>query len=186
MQRDLVIRAQHGDHDAFATLAASVAKRLDGTARLILHDPDDARDAVQEALIHAWRDLPGLRDPDRFDAWSYRLVVNACYTADRRRRHVDGGDVHALPDEAPAPGDPLAQVADRIEIEHAFRRLEPEQRAVLVCRHYLDLTVPEIAETLGLPEGTVKSRLSRALMAMRASLAAESRIPTSAAVGQTP
>jgi RNA polymerase sigma factor (sigma-70 family) len=180
MQRDLVIRAQRGDHDAFAALAQAVVRRLDATARLILRDPDDARDAVQEALIHAWQDLPGLRDPDRFDAWCYRLTVNACYSVGRRRRPLAGGLRLLIGEDTPDPVDDLAGVADRAEVEQAFSRLEPEQRAVLVCRHWLDLTVPEIATVLGLPEGTVKSRLSRALVAMRASLAAEARVPTHA------
>ena len=85
-QRELVERARRGDHDAFAGLVDPALARLDAAARLILRDPELARDAVQEALIRAWRDLPGLRDPDRFDAWLHRLTVNACLDLARRRR----------------------------------------------------------------------------------------------------
>src|SRR5262245_64974167 len=88
MQRELVERARRGDHDAFAVLAAAAISRLDGAARLILHDPEQAKDAVQETLVRAWRDLRGLRDPDRFDAWLHRLLVNSCLNeAARLRRH---------------------------------------------------------------------------------------------------
>lgn len=182
MQQDLVVRAQRGDHDAFAALAAAAITRLDGTARLILRDRDRAQDAVQEALIRAWRELRSLRDPGRFDAWCYRLVVNACYDQVRR----DAGHRLEVPIEAiapPATEDRTSALADRDEIERAFRRLEPDQRAVLACRHYLELSVPEIAEVLRIPEGTVKSRLNRAAQALRASLAADARSQSSLATG---
>ena len=88
MQRELVERARGGDHDAFAELAGAAISRLDSAAWLILRDPEQAKDAVQNALVKAWRDLPTLRDPDRFDAWLNRLVVNACIDEARRlRRH---------------------------------------------------------------------------------------------------
>jgi RNA polymerase sigma factor (sigma-70 family) len=184
MQRDLVVRAQRGEHDAFAALAAAMITRLDGTARLILRDPDRAADAVQEALIRAWRELRSLRDPDRFEAWCYRLVVNACYDEGRRdarrRRDVSIDAIAPL-----ASSDDVSAFADRDEIERAFRRLEPEQRAVLACRHYLELSVPEIADALGIPEGTVKSRLSRAAQALRASLAADARSLSALATGSS-
>ena len=85
-QRVLVERAGAGDHDAFAVLVRGIIARLDAAARLILRDPELARDAVQDALVHAWRDLPGLRDPDRFDAWIHRITVRSCLEILRRRR----------------------------------------------------------------------------------------------------
>src|SRR5207344_399019 len=86
MDRDLVVRARGGDRDAFARLAAAAITNLDAVARMITRDPERAKDAVQEALARAWRDLPGLRDPDRFDAWLRRLLVRACIDEFRRAR----------------------------------------------------------------------------------------------------
>jgi len=174
MQRELVERARRGDHDAFAALAAAAISRLDGAARLILHDPDQAKDAVQETLVRAWRDLRTLRDPDRFDAWLHRLLVNSCLNeAKRLRRHRF--DVELSPLDGPSTRDDAAAVADRDELERGFRRLEPEARALVVLHHYLDLSLPEVALILGVPVGTAKSRLHRALQLMRASLEADAR-----------
>ncbi len=174
MQRDLVVRAQGGDHNAFAELAGAAIDRLHGTARLVLRDPERAKDAVQEALVHAWRQLPTLRDPDRFDAWLYRLLLNACRD-EARRGHWRRFEVSLAFIRPPAMSDAAGVLAERDEVERAFRRLTPDERAVLACRHYLDLSVPQIADTLRLPEGTVKSRLNRASAAFRAALAAEGR-----------
>lgn len=175
MTRDLVERARKGDHDAFAELAGAAISRLDATAWLILRDTDRATDAVQNALVHAWRDLPALRDPDRFDAWLHRLVVNACIDEIRRtRRHhldVDITDVS----EPPSTADAASAIADRDQLERGFRRLEPEERAVIVLHHYLDLPLPEVAATLRIPLGTTKSRLYRGLRQMRAALDADAR-----------
>ncbi len=174
MRPDLVERAQRGDHQAFAVLAGAAINRLDAAARLILRDPELARDAVQEALVRAWRDLPGLRDPDRFEAWLHRLLVHACLDLARsRRRHRSEVELRPI-DDSPAP-DELTSVAIRDELSRGFRRLEPDQRAVIVLHYYLGLPLPEAAATLGLPLGTAKSRLSRALQALRAALDAESR-----------
>jgi RNA polymerase sigma-70 factor (ECF subfamily) len=184
MRRELVERAQHGDRDAFAVLAGAAIDRLDAAARLILRDQDEARDAVQEALIRAWRDLPGLRDPDRFEAWLHRLLVHACMDQARaRRRHpieVEISPIHDVgrPDETES-------IALRDELERGFRRLEPEQRAVIVLHYYLGLALPEAANALGLPLGTAKSRLFRALQALRASLDAESRTSQTSRAGLT-
>jgi len=174
MRRELVEQAQRGDHDAFAALATAEIGRLDAAARLILHDPDLARDAVQEALVRAWRDLPGLRNADRFDAWLHRLLVHACLDAARARRRYRF-EVELRPiDDAAAP-DHVADLAVRDELERGFSRLDPEQRAVIVLHYYLGLPLPEAAATLGMPLGTAKSRLSRSLQALRAALDAESR-----------
>jgi RNA polymerase sigma factor (sigma-70 family) len=174
MQQELVERARRGDHDAFATLAAAAIFRLDAAARLILRDPDQAKDAVQETLVRAWRDLPTLRSPDRFDAWLHRLLVRACIDEARRlRRHRF--DVELTPIDSPATDDTTSSMADRDQLDRGFRRLEPEARAVIVLHHYLDLPLPEVALALGIPLGTAKSRLHRALQSMRAALDADAR-----------
>jgi RNA polymerase sigma-70 factor (ECF subfamily) len=150
-------------------LARAAVARLDAVARLILRDADLARDAVQEALVRAWRDLPGLRDPANFDAWLHRLTVNASIDAVRRRRRRVI-EVELTPIHDPAIPDDTIRVADRDQVARAIERLDPEQRAVIVLHYYLGLPLTEAAATLGIPVGTVKSRLHRSLIAMRASL----------------
>jgi RNA polymerase sigma-70 factor (ECF subfamily) len=175
MQRELVDRARQGDHDAFAALAGAAIPRLDSAAWLILRDAEQAKDAVQNALVRAWRDLPTLRDPDRFDAWLRKLVVRACIDEARRlrRHHVD---IELIPLMTPAVDGLESRIADRDQIERGFLRLEPEMRAVIVLHHYLDLTLPDVAVALGIPLGTAKSRLHRALGLMRAALDADARV----------
>ena len=175
MRRDLVERARQGDHDAFAVLAGAAISRLDAAAWLMLRDTDLAMDAVQNALVRAWRDLPALRDPDRFDARLYRLLIHACTDEIRRaKRHrldIDIGDLTAQP----AVADATSTIVDRDELERGFDRRDPEERAVIVLHHFLDLPLPEVALTLGIPLGTVKSRLYRGLREMRAVLDADAR-----------
>ena len=167
-QRELVERAGRGDHDAFAVLVGASIARLEAVARLILRDPELARDAVQEAYIRAWRDLPGLRDPDRFDAWLHRLTVNACLDAGAPAdAPADRGRAHTAR-RRPSVTDRTNLVADRDQLERGFRRLGTEQRAILVLHYYVGMPIPAIAETLGIPLGTAQSRLSRALTALRA------------------
>ena len=173
MQRDLVVAARDGDHDAFEALAILVSPRLYSIARLILRDAYLAEDAVQEALVSAWRRLPSLRDPERFDAWTYRLLVNACADLGRARRRI-GAEIKAIR-PATAIGDASAWVADRDQLDRAFRRLRPEQREVLVLHHYLGMPAVEVADTLGVPVGTVKSRIHYATQVMRAALEADDR-----------
>jgi RNA polymerase sigma-70 factor (ECF subfamily) len=185
-QRGLVERARGGDHDAFALLARGAIARLDAAARLILRDRELARDAVQEAFIRAWRDLRGLRDPERFDAWLHRLTVHACLDiARRRRRRVH--EVELSPLVAPFEADASGRVADRELLDDALRRLEPEWRAVVVLHYYLGMPLPDVAAELRIPLGTAKSRLHRSLGVMRSTiLAADStgREPIPAAGGQ--
>jgi RNA polymerase sigma-70 factor (ECF subfamily) len=171
-QRELTERAGRGDHDAFAVLVASSIGHLTAVARLIVRDHELARDAVQEAYIRAWRDLPGLRDPDRFEAWLHRLTVNACLDAvrSRRRRPIEV-DIHPL--VLPSASDPLGHVANRDQLERGFAKLPPEQRAVLVLHYYVGMSVPSLADTLGIPLGTAQSRLGRALAALRVALGAD-------------
>jgi RNA polymerase sigma-70 factor (ECF subfamily) len=169
-QRGLVEQARQGDHDAFAMLAGAAIARLDAAARLIPRDRELARDAVQDALIRAWRDLPGLRDPDRFDAWLHRLIVHACLdVARRRRRRVI--EVELTPMVAPFVGDASSMLADREVLDLALRRLEPAWRAVVVMHYYLGMPLPDVAVELGIPLGTAKSRLHRSLGVMRTTLA---------------
>jgi RNA polymerase sigma-70 factor, ECF subfamily len=182
-QRELVERAGGGDHDAFAMLAGASIARLEATARLILRDGELAQDAVQDALIRAWRDLPRLRDPDRFEAWLHRLTLNACLDAARRRRRRPI-EVE-LTIEPTAQGDSTGLIADRDQLERGFRRLSVEQRAVLVFHYYLGLSVPALADTLGIPPGTAYSRLHRALEAMHAALLADDQTAAQIRMRQT-
>jgi RNA polymerase sigma factor (sigma-70 family) len=177
-QRELVERAGRGDHDAFALLVRERIARLDAAARLILHDPELARDAVQEALVGAWRDLPGLRDPDRFDAWIHRITVRSCLSILRRRRRRVV-EVELSPMADVPVGDTDSFIVDRDEVERALRRLAPDQRAVVVVHFFLGLPLPETAEVLGIPLGTAKSRLHRSLAAMRADLSIASSLEAS-------
>ena len=185
VQRELVERARRGDHDAFAALAGAAITRLDGAAWLILRDVEQAKDAVQNALVRAWRDLPTLRDPDAFDAWLSRLLVRACIDEARRlRRHRVDVELTDLNLAMPAVGGYESSIADRDQLERGFLRLEPEMRAVIVLHHYLDLPLPAVAATLGIPLGTAKSRLHRALGLMRAALDADARIHADLAEGR--
>jgi RNA polymerase sigma-70 factor (ECF subfamily) len=173
VQRELVERARGGDRTAFAELAAQSIARLFNIAQLMLRDRDLADDAVQEALVLAWRDLRGLRDLDGFDAWLHRILVRCVYReADRERRRS------AARMQLPPAGidtDSSLALADRDAIERGFRRLRPEHRAVLVLRHYLGYSDDEAAAAMAIPAGTVKSRLNRAISALRAELEADAR-----------
>jgi RNA polymerase sigma-70 factor, ECF subfamily len=174
-QEELVALAQTGDHAAFTHLARGSFDRLFRVARLTLRDRELAEDAVQEALIKAWRDLRGLRDPSRFDAWTYRLVVNACHDVQRRMRRTPA-TVGLLPNDlARAVPDAANDLADRDQLERAFRRLPVDQRSVIVLHHYLGMPLDEIAEVLALPSGTVKSRVHYGTRALRAAIEADAR-----------
>ena len=181
MRRDLVVAAGQGDHEAFEVLATSAGDRLYGVARLILRSTELAEDAVQEALVRAWQQLPSLRDPDRFDAWLYRLVVNACADQGRQLRRWSG-QVRAIPLSL-STDDHIKAVGDREQLERGFSRLKPEQRAVVVLHFYSGFSAAEIAGSLGIPEGTARSRLHYATEAMRAALAADARQPQAAQNG---
>jgi len=160
-----------GDHDAFADLVRVSTDRLYGVATLILRDGDRAQDAVQEALVAAWRDVRGLRDPDAWDAWLYRLTVRACYRVakgDRRRQVVE---LSVAPAGEPTVADPTAASADRDHLSRALATLPLDQRAVLVAHFYLGLPINHTAAVLGIPTGTCKSRLARGLDALRATVA---------------
>src|SRR6476619_206194 len=174
VDRELLAAAQRGDEAAFVDLIRARSNRLFAIAQRILRDIDRAEDALQDALVIAWRDLRGVRDPDRLDAWLTRLVVHVCIAqATRERRRT--ANLRVLPVDGPAAPDQLLSVADRDLLERGFRRLPPDPRAILVLHHYLGLEPAEIAETLGIPAGTARSRLHHAHRAMRAALEADAR-----------
>ena len=174
METDLVIRAQRGDKGAYALVAGAIADRFLAVARRILRDRDLAEDATQQALLAIWQDLPQLRDPGRFDPWSYRLLVRACYAEGRKERRW-APNLTLLPVDDSAADANLGAVIDRDQLERGFRRLPIDHRAVVVLYHYLDTPLDEIARILEIPVGTVHSRLHHAMRGMRAALDADSR-----------
>ena len=177
MTSELVKRAQRGDHEAFEALAVPAYHRLYAIARRILRDGYAAEDAVQDALVRAWRDLRGLRDPERFDAWLHRLLVNACKDQVRRRQRRPI-EVPVLPIDHATSVDDLGRLVDRDELERAFLELSVEQRAALVLTHYVGLSAPEVATILGIPAGTVHSRLHYGARTMRAIIAGPPEAPS--------
>lgn len=172
LERLLVERAQRGDEEAFHELATLVGDRLFGLAYHVLRDPGAAEDAAQQALLDIWRQLPRLSDPDRFAAWSYRIVVRAAYAEVARRRKWLFGSFRAAD---PPAADHASSVVDRDQLERGFSRLSVEQRAVLALRYFADRTQEEIADILDLPVGTVRSRLHYGLQRLRAELEADAR-----------
>ena len=174
MLRAIVERARQGDEEAFGALVRAVGDRSIYIAHRILRDADLAEDAVQAALITVWRELPTLRDLDRFEAWLHRILVNACYAEARRSRRFTT-NVVLLEKDRPAANDEYLGVHDRDQLDRGFKRLPPEQRAVLVFHHALGMTLPEVADHLGIPLGTAKSRLSYATSSIRAALEADAR-----------
>jgi RNA polymerase sigma-70 factor (ECF subfamily) len=175
VETELVVRAQAGDEAAFGRLISAAGGRLHAVAYRILRDPDLAEDATQQALLMIWRDLPRLREPERFSAWAYRLLVRACYRVAKQMRYWTP-DFHLLPTDQPTGTDEMTRVLDRDEIERAFRRLSVDHRAVVVLHHYMDLPLTQVAESLGIPVGTARSRLHYALRSLRASLEADARL----------
>ena len=181
-QRELVERAQRGDHDAFAVLAGMFVARLDAAARLILRDHELARDAVQEGFIRAWRNLPTLRDPDRFEGWLRSLVARSCIDTLRRRGRRPL-EVELLPIDGPSVADMSAVIADRDLLETGLRSLPPEQRAVIVLHYFLGMPLPDVAATLRIPLGTAKSRHHRSLQAMRRAIDGDAGSSQGAVIG---
>jgi RNA polymerase sigma-70 factor (ECF subfamily) len=169
LRTELVVRAQHGDREAFDALATALYDRLYSVGRRILRDGHAAEDAVQEALIRGWRDLRSLREPDRFEAWMHRLLVNACHDQSRRVRRFEV-EVPGITFDRPDPADDYAAIAHRDELEKAFLELPIEHRAVLVLTHYVGMPANEVGQVLGIPAGTVYSRLHYGIRMMRAAL----------------
>lgn len=167
-------QAKHGDEAAFDALARLAGDRCMAIASWILRDTDLAEDAVQAALVRAWRDLRSLRDPERFEPWLHRILTNECYAEARRQRRWST-NIRVLPPANAAAEDDVLKIHDRDQLDRAFRRLTVEQRAVLVFHHSLGLPLPEVAARLGIPLGTAKSRLHHATAALRASIEADDR-----------
>jgi RNA polymerase sigma-70 factor, ECF subfamily len=175
MQRDIAIRARQGDHDAFDALVAASIGRLYSIACLILRDRDRAEDATQEAIVQAWRDIRGLRQPESVDAWLNRLLVRACHRQTRTERRRALVELRVLSEAEPALESPELSVSQRDELDRGFARLDLDQRTVLVLHHFVGLPLTEVAAILDIPAGTAKSRLNRGIAAMRAALEADAR-----------
>lgn len=175
MERSLIERARRGNVEAFEVLVRDGMPAVHRRALAILGCDADARDAAQETFVAAWRELPRLRDADRYEAWLARIALNACRMAIRRRGRVREIPVDGL-GWAPAAADPRAgpdQVAERDAVRRAFRRLPVEQRGLLVLHHVEGRPLAEIAAILDVPAGTVKSRLHAARAGLDAALRAE-------------
>ena len=173
MDRSLVERAQRGDREAFTSLAFELSDRLFAVAHRILRDFDSAGDALQVTLLHVWRDLPSLRDPALIEGWAYRVLVRACHDQLRKQRRRAPA-LHLLAEHR-TQDDPATVIADREQLDRAFQRLSTEQRVAIVLQYYRGMTLPEIADVLAVPVGTVRSRLHYAKRAMRAAIEADAR-----------
>jgi RNA polymerase sigma-70 factor (ECF subfamily) len=180
---DLVRKAMRGDERAFTEIVNSITDRFLGVAHRILRDTALAEDAVQQALLSAWRDLPDLRDPARFDGWSYRLLIRACYMEARKRKRWHPATIVRSIAEPAAP-DLIGGIIERERLERGFARLSVEHRAVLVLTYFNDLPAEQVAQALDVPVGTVYSRLHRAHQALRGAVEADGRVPLTAAPPQ--
>jgi RNA polymerase sigma-70 factor (ECF subfamily) len=176
MDEELVVLAQQGDRQAFESLTLAHYTRLYRVAKSILRDRHTAEDATQQALLDIWRYLGRLRDPSRFNGWSYRLLVHACY-AEAKRAAPKVGGVEPLPEDIVSTADEYRTVVDRDQLDRAFRRMSLDHRTVIVLRHLIGMTPEEVAEVLSVPRQTVYSRLRRAEASMHVALEADARLP---------
>ena len=181
MRTRLVERAREGDDVAFTELVDLDGDLCYAIAYRILRDAERAQDAVQQAFLLAWRDLPRLRDPERFGPWLHRLLVNACYEELRRHRRWSITDQGRCRSTDRADADPMVSVDDRDALDRAFERLTPQHRAVFVLHHHAGLPLAEIADIVGVPVGTVKSRLHYATRTLRAAIVADSQVDSTEA-----
>jgi RNA polymerase sigma factor (sigma-70 family) len=180
---ELVRRAMRGDEQAFTEIVNTIADRFLGVAHRILRDPALAEDAVQQALLSAWQDLPNLRDSARFDGWAYRLLIRACYMEARKRKRWHPSTIVRSLVEPSAP-DLIGGIIERERLERGFENLSVDHRAVLVLTYHLDLPSEQVAAALGIPVGTVYSRLHRAQRALRGALEADGRAHQATAATQ--
>lgn len=176
MDRVLVEQARRGDRDAFASLVHQVSDSLFAVAFRILRDTGLAEDALQNSLVTAWRQLPRLRESSRFEAWIHRILVHACYDESRSSRQFSA-NVRVLDIGSSSSPDSSRTLADRDELERAFRHVPLDQRAVFVLHHYVGLPLVEVAETLGIPAGTARSRLHYATRSLRSAITAGQASP---------
>ena len=177
MDQDLVVRVQEGDQRAFEALATADYPRLFRVAHGVMGDRGLAEDVTQQALLDIWRKLRRLRDPDKYEGWSYRLLVRVCY-AEAKRQPKWTSDDELSPADEPRTVDAYGAVADRDQLERGLRRLSMDHRVVLALRFLLGMTPEEVAVTLDLPRSTVYSRVQAAVKAMRAALEADARSAT--------
>jgi RNA polymerase sigma-70 factor, ECF subfamily len=177
MDQRIVVRVQDGDERAFEALATADYPRLHRVAYSVLGDAASAEDATQQALLDIWRKIRRLRDPGKYEAWSYRLLVRACYAEARRRpRWVPSDDLPAAAE--PRTVDAYGGIADRDQLERGFRRLSLDQRMVIVLRFLLGMSPDEVAATLGVSRWAVYKRLQAATDALRTALDADARTAT--------
>jgi RNA polymerase sigma-70 factor (ECF subfamily) len=180
MRTRLVEQARDGDDVAFGQLVDLDGDQCYAIAYRILRDVERAQDAVQQAFLLAWRELPRLRDPERFSPWLRRLLVNACYEEHRRHRRWISR-IRPLPIDGPSSVDTTVSVDDRDALDRAFLRLTPQHRAVFVLHHHAGLPLAEIADIVGVPVGTVKSRLHHAIRSLRAAIVADGQVESTEA-----
>ena len=183
MDQNLVQRVQRGDQRAFEALTLADYPRLFRVANGVLGDRHLAEDATQQAFLDIWRDIRRLRDPLKYEGWSYRLLVRVCYAEAKRQQDWASGSAQLQPEEQRGPDD-YGAVADRDQLERGFRRLTMDHRVVLVLHFLLGMTPEQVGETLGITRWTVYSRLERATKAMRAALEADTRPASPAAERQ--
>ena len=177
MEPQLIEAARLGDREAFDAIVRLRLDTVYRTAFTILGHEADAQDATQETFVAAWRNLPRLRDVDRFDAWLGRITINACRMAMRRRGSVREISIDLPDTQQPATGGigETAAAAEAEVFDRAFAHLSVDDRAILVLHHHQELGIAEIADRLGVPNGTVKSRLHRARHALERALERENR-----------
>ncbi len=170
--RPMPVSAADARAAAFRGLVGAELDRAYRLAAVILGDRFDAEDAVHDAAETAWRRWSDLRDEGRFQAWFGRIVVNACRDRLRRRQRRRMVEIPRLvmDSEHPIAPDAADALALRDVLRRAFEALSPEERIVVVLRYEADLTVPRVAELVGVPEGTAKSRLHHALRKLRAAI----------------
>ncbi len=174
MERSLVERARDGDRDAFEVLVRARVDSVYGTAFTILGNASDAQDATQETFISAWRAFPGLKDPERFEAWLGRIVSNACRMSLRHRRTIRELPMDGSVDEPAVTIDGSGAATIGADLfDRAFEKLPIDQRALLVAHHLDGRTLDELASELAVPIGTVKSRLFTARAALQKALEAQ-------------
>ncbi len=172
MREGLVMAAQAGDREAFRSLVEEEGPAALRLATAILHSVPDGEDAVQDAFLRAWLDLPDLRSVDRWPAWFRRLVVHAAL--DRARRPHRVREVALVEQDAPGADDSEARVADEDRVRRALVDLSAADRALLVLRFGEDLDVQGVADAMKIPIGTAKSRLHRVLARVGTALEAAS------------